>query len=130
MPFDLLAMKADEIFHVGGSAGAGETARDHVLGVETLDVLHAPQQALLEVHHLAGISKEARQFRKRALELACAEAEIACLERDVLGAALFLPKQFAAVDREVTWIGKRIGDHRAIALDLLLARILCRCSKT
>ena len=63
----LVGDEGDEILHVGRAARAGEAARDDVLGVEPLNLLHAPQQPLLEIHDLVGIREVARQLARRRL---------------------------------------------------------------
>ena len=57
--------------------GPAELALDDVGGVEPLQVLHAPQQPLLQVHHLVGVLEVARQLGVCAFELAGTFAEVA-----------------------------------------------------
>src|SRR5262245_15297429 len=91
----LVGDKGDEVLHVGLDARATEAALDDVLGVKTLDLVHAPEQPLLEIHHLIGIGEIARQMGIGAVELASALAEITGLERGILGAARLLRERFA-----------------------------------
>jgi len=60
-------------------------------GVESLQGLHATQQARLEVLHLAGVAEVARQLDEGALHHPRSLAEVAAFERGVLRAALFFP---------------------------------------
>ena len=62
--------------------GCGRLTRS--AAIEALQLLHAPQERRLDVHHPVGIGEIARQLGERALHLARALAEIALLERDVL----------------------------------------------
>src|SRR3954447_1676268 len=124
-PRGFVGNESDEILHVGIAPRGREAAGNDVLGVELLHRLHAPQQPLLEVHHLAGVSEKARQPGIGALELALTLAEIAALERDVVGAALAAPQLLAAVDGEVSGVRERIAQHLAILLERLF-RLLIR----
>ena len=59
---------------------------DQLVVADALEFLHAPHQASLQVHHLAGVGEIARQFGERAIDHAGALAEIAFLERDLVRA--------------------------------------------
>ena len=124
MPLDLLAMKATRSSMSDALPGPEKRRADDVLGVEALQLVHAPQQPLLEIHHAIGICEVARQPRKGAFELAGAKADIAARERDAFAAALFLPERFAAIDREIAGVRHRVGDHRPVAFDLLFRCVL------
>ncbi len=61
-------------------AGCGLARKSPV--VDALQLLAAPQDARLDVHHAVGIGEVARQLGERAVDLAGTFAEIAALERD------------------------------------------------
>jgi hypothetical protein len=119
-------MKAVRSSMIGGAARARKAAGEDVLGVESLKLVHAPEQALLGIHDAIGIGEIAWQFRKGTVQLAGSLAEIAGLQRRLLGAARLGPEHLTAVDREETGIRERVRQHLPVALDLFLAVVLWR----
>ena len=67
-------------------AARGMRPLDQVGAVEALQLLHAPQQPRLEVHHLAGVGEVARQFGEGAIDHARPLAEIAFFQRHLVRA--------------------------------------------
>ena len=65
--------------------------------VETLQLLHAPENAGFEVHDATGVGEIARKLGEGAVNLSWPFAEIASLERDVLRSARSGPQRLAAV---------------------------------
>ncbi len=66
---------------------AGMRPLDQVGAIEALQLLHAPEDARLEVHDAVGVGEIARQLGERAVDLAGSLAEIALLERDLVRTA-------------------------------------------
>ena len=98
---------------------------DQVFVLDALEFLHAPHQASLQVHHLAGVGEIARQFGERSIDHAGALAEIAFLERDLVRAGGCLPKPLAAIGVEQSGIAPRVFlEHLAVFLDGLFGFIL------
>jgi hypothetical protein len=91
-----------------------------------LQLVHAPEQTLLQIHHPVGVGEVAWQLPIGTLELTRPLAQVALLQRHVLAAARRRPECLAAIDVQITRIGHGIADHGAIALDLALARIVAR----
>src|SRR5205809_936162 len=75
------------------------------------------QEPRLEIHDPVGVLEIARQARIRALEHARAAAKVAFLERHVLRSLRLFPERLAFELEELG--GTALGDHLAVALDLL-----------
>ncbi len=93
----------------------------HVVGgADALQLLHAPEDARLDVHHAVGVGEIARQLGERAVHLARSLAEIALLERHVLRAARRGPQRLAAIGIEKAGIAPRVlAQHLPVFLDRL-----------
>jgi hypothetical protein len=105
-----------------GALALAPAAVDDRLGVDALQGAHAGDQARLQVLHLAGVGKPARQLDEGALDHARALAQIAALQRGVLGAALLLPQVFALGLEQVGRVA--VLQHFAVFLDGLDGRLL------
>jgi len=71
----------------GGVGNPGST--------EALILLHAGEQAGFEILHALGVGKETRQFDKRTLDHASAQAQIAFFKRYAFRAAHLFPQSLA-----------------------------------
>ncbi len=110
---------------VGRGLSAGWPGANDLGALEALQLLHAPRDPGLRVHHPVGVGEEARQLRERAFELAGALAQVARLEARVEWTTLLLPEAFTLVDIQVARVAPGVvAQHLAIALDLFLRRIL------
>ena len=98
--------------HVRPAAAPGAYRPFHDVGaIESLQLDHAGQQPRLEVLHLIGIGKVARQPGGRAFELAGPHAEVALFQRRALGAALLVEQGLALLDPQFPRIV--LGQHLA-----------------
>ena len=105
--------------------GLGIGALDDVGAREALQLLHAPHDARFQIHDAVGVLEIAGQLREGALDLARTFAEIALLERGLVGSALLAPERFAAIGVEQARIGPLIlREHLPVFLDLAFRRIL------